>query len=559
MTDRHRFPFSSKAWGPLALAVAVVAGLVVLLAALALRQEHERRHAYAQGVTRNLALLIEAQLAGVLALADLRLLQLGAQAGSDPGWQAAHPTPAPGLSVRGPERDERGTWVMVLTRPHAQAGSPPVSVSIPVDQLGAVLDRVSLGTQGAATIRSTDLALVYRHPLPPGGMAKIGSREVSDELRQAVADHPEAGDFNAPTALDGIARLNAYQRVDGFPFYVIVGLPAQDFPRGFSRMDLAMLAVAGVALLSTLVGGLLLHLGARRQIDLMQRRHAAIVESSTDAILSKTLDGVVTSWNRGAERIFGWTAQEMIGQPLRRIVPEDLLDQEQDIVTRLQQGEEITALETERLCRDGRRLPMSLTISPVRDGDGRIMGASTIARDISRQKALEAEIRALAFQDPLTQLSNRRLLRDRLLQAQQASRRSGHWAAVIYLDLDGFKATNDAYGHGVGDLVLVEVARRLKAAVRETDTVARLGGDEFVVLCAELGAGQSAATEAVLAIEAKISHAVESPWSLRELHLVPRVSLGHRLFVGVDDEVDLILREADSRMYADKQRRQQLG
>ncbi|MBQ0944143.1 diguanylate cyclase [Ideonella sp. 4Y16] len=548
----------SSAWWPLALAVGVVAAMVVLLAALALRQEHERRLAYAQGVTRNLALLIEAQLAGVLARADLRLTQMGAQAAGEPGgWQAAHPTPAPGLTVSGPERDARGTWVMVLSRPSAQPGKPPVSLSIPVDQFGAVLDRVSLGTLGAATIRTTDLALVYRHPLPPGGLTQIGSREVSAGLRSAVALAPEAGDFNAPTALDGIARLNAYQRVDGYPFYVIVGLPEQDFPRGWSRMDLAMIAVAAVSLLATLLGGWLLHLGARRQIDQMQRRHAAIVESSTDAILSKTLDGVVTSWNRGAERIFGWTAQEMVGQPLRRVVPDDLLDQEQDIVQRLQQGEEITALETERLCRDGRRLPMSLTISPVRDAQGRITGASTIARDISRQKALEAEIRALAFLDPLTQLPNRRLLRDRLLQAQQVSRRSGHWAAVIYLDLDGFKGLNDTHGHDVGDLFLVEVARRLKAAVRETDTVARLGGDEFVVLCAELGASQGTATEAVLAIEAKITHAVEAPWQLRDLHLGPRVSLGHRLFLGVEDEVDLILRDADSRMYADKQRRRQ--
>jgi len=558
MSDRPRSP--SPAWWPLALAVGVVATLVVLLAALALRQEHERRLAYAQGVTRNLALLIEAQLAGVLARADLRLLQMGAASAGEPGgWQAAHPTPAPGLTVRGPERDERGTWVMVLSRPAAQPGRPPVSLAIPVEQLGAVLDRVSLGTLGAATIRTTDLALVYRHPLPPGGMGQIGSREVSAGLRAAIGLAPEAGDFNAPTALDGIARLNAYQRVDGYPFYVIVGLPEQDFPRGWARMDLAMLAVAGVSLLSTLLGGWLLHLGARRQIDQMQRRHAAIVESSTDAILSKTLDGVVTSWNRGAERIFGWTAQEMIGQPLRRIVPDDLIDQELDIVARLQQGEEISSLETERLCRDGRRLPMSLTISPVRDGEGRIMGASTIARDISRHKALEAEIRALAFQDPLTQLPNRRLLRDRLLQAQQASRRSGHWAAVIYLDLDGFKTLNDTHGHDVGDLFLVEVARRLKSAVRETDTVARLGGDEFVVICADLGEAQGAATESVLAIEAKISHAVEAPWQLRELHLAPRVSLGHRLFQGVDDEVDLILRDADSRMYADKLRRRQGG
>ena len=101
----------------------------------------------------------------------------------------------------------------------------------------------------------------------------------------------------------------------------------------------------------------------------------------------------------------------------------------------------------------------------------------------------------------------------------------------------------------------LEVARRLKQVVRETDTVARLGGDEFVVLCADLGRDQGAATEAVLAIEAKITHAVETPWLLRDLNVRPRASLGHRLFKGTDDEPDQILRDADARMYQDKQRR----
>ena len=552
----NRSSTRAPSWIPLALGVAAVATLVLLLAALTMRQEHERRRAYAQGVTRNLTLLIEAQLAGVLARADQRLFELGA-AGADPerSWQAAHLSPPPGLQVNGPLRDPSGTWVITLTRPAAAAGAPPVSVSIPVNQLGAVLERVSLGTHGAATIRTSDLALVYRQPMPPGGMDKIGNRDVSAALKAALANQPEAGDFAAPTALDGVARLNAYQRVDGYPFYVLVGLPEEDFPRGWSRMDMALLTVAAATLVFALLGGLLLYQGTRRRLSLAEQRYASIVENSHDAILSKTLDGRIVSWNPAAERIFGWTAQELVGQQVMRILPPDRIGEEQEILARLARGEDIEALETERLRRDGTRVPVAVTISPVRDLSGQIVGASSIVRDISRQKAMEAEIRALAFLDSLTQLPNRRLLRDRLHQTQQVSRRSGAWAALIYLDLDGFKQLNDTHGHELGDLFLVEVARRLKQVVRETDTVARLGGDEFVVLCADLGRDQGAATEAVLAIEAKITHAVETPWLLRDLNVRPRASLGHRLFKGTDDEPDQILRDADARMYQDKQRR----
>ncbi len=542
-------------WLPYVLGVALVAALVFVLAAASLRAEHERRRAYAQGVVRNLALLIEAQVAGLLWQADLALRQrAGFEPDPDP-LPAVVPSPPPGLQVSGPERDERGQWVLRLQRANARAGGPAVELAVPVDRLGAILDRVQLGPHGAATLRSASMALVWRQPMPPGGTARLGSTEVSNGLRDAVARSPQAGDFDAPTALDGIARLNAYQRVDGFPLYVIVGLPEDEFPRGWSRMDAALLALSLGTLLTALLSAWVLYKGSRRQIDRVHRRYQAIVEGSHDAIISKTLDGIVTSWNPAAERIFGWSEGQMVGQSLLRLFPAERLEEEHDIIARIRRGETIEAFETERLRADGGRVSLSVTISPVRDADGRVVGASKIARDISRQKSMEAEIRALAFLDPLTQLPNRRLLRDRLQQAQQASRRSGHWCAAVYMDLDGFKTLNDTHGHEVGDLLLQEIARRLRAAVRETDTVARLGGDEFVLLCNDLGDDPGAATEAVLAVEAKVVHALERPWQLRDIHLVPRASLGHRLFQGVDEDVELLLREADARMYEDKQRR----
>jgi PAS domain S-box-containing protein len=121
---------------------------------------------------------------------------------------------------------------------------------------------------------------------------------------------------------------------------------------------------------------------------------AAIVGSSEDAIVSKDLDGVVTSWNAGAERLFGFTAAEMIGQPMRRLFPADRSDEEDSILLRLRKGQQIPHHDTIRLTKDGRLIPVSVTISPIHDAVGTVIGASIIARDITQRKQIEEELRA---------------------------------------------------------------------------------------------------------------------------------------------------------------------
>lgn len=121
------------------------------------------------------------------------------------------------------------------------------------------------------------------------------------------------------------------------------------------------------------------------------RRLAAIVEGSEDAIVSKTLDGVITSWNRGAERIFGYTAGEAVGRPITLIIPPELHHQEVEVLGRVRRGQAVEHFETVRVRKDGQRVEISLTVSPVRDEAGRIVGASKIARDISERKRFERE------------------------------------------------------------------------------------------------------------------------------------------------------------------------
>jgi PAS domain S-box-containing protein len=132
----------------------------------------------------------------------------------------------------------------------------------------------------------------------------------------------------------------------------------------------------------------------RRRAEEAQARLAAIVESSQDAIVSKTLDGVIRTWNAGAERLFGYKAEEAVGRPITLIIPPDRLDEEKEILARLTRGERIEHYETVRVAKDGRQLDISLTISPVRDAEGRIIGASKIARDITERRQAEEALRA---------------------------------------------------------------------------------------------------------------------------------------------------------------------
>ena len=147
----------------------------------------------------------------------------------------------------------------------------------------------------------------------------------------------------------------------------------------------------------TLIGAvnMLVDISDRKRADVDAQRLASIVESSDDAIISKGLDGIITSWNCGAERLFGYTAEEVIGKPVTILIPEDRMNEEPDILDRIRRGERIDHYDTVRRRKDGSLIDISLTISPLKDADGRIIGASKIARDITERKRAQEQQKLL--------------------------------------------------------------------------------------------------------------------------------------------------------------------
>jgi PAS domain S-box-containing protein len=166
------------------------------------------------------------------------------------------------------------------------------------------------------------------------------------------------------------------------------------------RIDVSVTVSPIVDAQGTIIGAskIICALGAQRRAEQATRLLAAIVDSSDDAIISKTLTGVITSWNRGAERIFGYTADEMIGAPILKLIPPERHNEEPNIVSRLQRGERIDHYQTVRRRKNGELIDVSLTVSPIKDSTGRVIGASKVARDITQEKKAVAQL-ALANEE----------------------------------------------------------------------------------------------------------------------------------------------------------------
>ncbi len=211
---------------------------------------------------------------------------------------------------------------------------------------------------------------------------------------------------------------------------------------------------------------------------------------------------------------------------------------------------ESQVMEFEIIGLQGARHWMETHAVPLCDGDEIVQLA--ITRNISERKKNEAKIDLLAFYDPLTGLPNRTLLLDRLRQALAASTRSKHYGALLFIDLDNFKVLNDTKGHDAGDLLLKQVAERLRHCVRSGDTAARVGGDEFVVVLCNLGVDQKAAVNATQSVAEKILQSLNQNYQIGNLAHHSTVSIGVTLLREEDASIDDLMKQADLAMYRAK-------
>jgi len=272
-----------------------------------------------------------------------------------------------------------------------------------------------------------------------------------------------------------------------------------------------------------------------------------VVQSTGDAVVTKSHDGTITSWNRAAEQLYGYSADEAIGQPISLIEPANRAGEQQKILQTLLSGESIDNFETEGVRKDGSQITVSLTVSPVTDANGRIVSTAIIARDTTERVRYEERLRHMADHDQLTGLFNRRRFDEQLKRELARAGRYAAHSAVLSIDIDNFKGINDSAGHAAGDAILVQVARVLGHRFRSSDVVARLGGDEFAVLLSAVGVDEARAAAEDLLTEIRNSPATYGGRPFRI-----SASIGVTAFESDDATAGEVLVNADLAMYAAK-------
>lgn len=289
-----------------------------------------------------------------------------------------------------------------------------------------------------------------------------------------------------------------------------------------------------------------------RKRDENELRIAAIAFESQEGMLVTDRDTTILRTNRAFTRITGYSAQEAVGRRSNLLASGHHDKAFFDAMWSSLHSTGEWKGELWNRCKSGEVNLHFMSISAVRDDAGTVTHYVGTLSDITQRAQAAREIEHLAFYDPLTHLPNRRLVLDRVQQAFASSARSGLQGALLCLDLDHFKTLNDTLGHDMGDVLLQQVAQRLKSCVREGDTVARLGGDEFLVLLEDLDPLATEAAEQAQSVSEKIRTALNQPYQLALHHVHSTTSVGAVLFNGQSQTVEDLVKHADLAMYAAK-------
>ncbi|MQY50246.1 sensor domain-containing protein [Rhodocyclus gracilis] len=277
-------------------------------------------------------------------------------------------------------------------------------------------------------------------------------------------------------------------------------------------------------------------------------RIASVAFASQSGMIITDPQGIILRVNPAFSRLTGYAPEEAIGQTPAMLNSGRQDRQFYERMWQLLHEKGYWQGEIWNRRKNGQIYAELLTVTAVVTPDGTITHFVGNFSDITEDREAAAEIHRLAYYDALTHLPNRRLLQDRLAQAVAATVRSGHYGAIFFIDLDNFKALNDTRGHDVGDLLLIEVAQRLRRVVRESDTVARQGGDEFVVLLEDLGEELAGATHQAKVLGEKLREVIDTPFLLKNEEYHCGGSIGVALF-HERDTAENLFKHADLALY----------
>lgn len=275
-----------------------------------------------------------------------------------------------------------------------------------------------------------------------------------------------------------------------------------------------------------------------------------VLENSSDAIINMSSEGLVIEWSGAALSMFGYTREEALGQTLSElIIP--LADRDAHIksmnlvLATRQPNKTDRRIEVNAFRSNGSEFPVEMSIAKIKRGD--IFFLSLFIRDITERKLSESHIQHLAHFDALTGLPNRSMLQDHFKYALSLVKRNNGKLAVIFLDFDHFKDINDTFGHSVGDVLLIEMAKRLQSMLREEDTLSRLGGDEFILILPGTDArGAANVSQKLLSILAE-------PYRIEPYELTVTASIGIGLYPNDGTDLEVLSQKADTAMYRAKQ------
>lgn len=278
------------------------------------------------------------------------------------------------------------------------------------------------------------------------------------------------------------------------------------------------------------------------------RRLTAVLMDSSDAITVFDFSGQITAWNRGAERMYGYTEAEALKLNISQLIPEGFRKEEFDLLEMAHQVHFVAPRQSTRVNKDGTLREIWVTTTTLINENGTPVSVATTELDLTDRKAV-ARIQHLATHDQLTGLPSRLILKDLAAQALAYAKRNERKVALLFIDIDQFKTINDTRGHQIGDLVLQQIAKRLKTSVRGQDAVVRHGGDEFIIMLTDLsnvqGAGKAA--EHILA-------SVARPYKIRDEQMQSTISIGISVYPDDASHLEGLVRKADAAMYRAKAR-----